>query len=136
VWNVSDLEEMALQPCHFAFQINHDKGFLDLQWYQRSVDTFLGGPFNIASYGILLHMIAYHVGMKPRNLIGSFGDTHLYSNHLDAIRLQLTRSPNLPPRWQPKYDAAKPIWDVTVDELLESIYGYNPHPAIKAAVAV
>jgi len=91
-WNVSELHEMTLPPCHYGFQINIRGEYMDLMWNQRSVDTFLGLPFNIASYGLLLSLIAYETGYKPGSLIGSLGDTHLYTNHIEQAELQIKRT--------------------------------------------
>ena len=91
-WNVGELEEMSLPPCHYVFQLNVRGEYLDLMWNQRSVDTFLGLPFNIASYGLLLSLIAYETGYKPGSLIGSLGDTHLYSNHIEQAKEQIKRT--------------------------------------------
>ena len=90
-WNVSELHEMTLPPCHYGFQLNVRGEYLDLMWNQRSVDTFLGLPFNIASYGLLLSLIAYETGYKPGSLIGSLGDTHLYLNHIEQAKEQIKR---------------------------------------------
>ena len=91
-WNVSELHEMTLPPCHYGFQINIRGEYMDLMWNQRSVDTFLGLPFNIASYGLLLSLIAYETGYKPGSLIGSLGDTHLYTNHIEQAKEQIKRT--------------------------------------------
>ena len=91
-WNVGELNEMTLPPCHYGFQINIRGEYMDLMWNQRSVDTFLGLPFNIASYGLLLSLIAYETGYKPGSLIGSLGDTHLYLNHIEQAELQIKRT--------------------------------------------
>ena len=92
-WNVGELEEMTLPPCHYGFQLNIRGEYLDLMWNQRSVDTFLGLPFNIASYGLLLSLIAFETSYKPGSLIGSLGDTHLYSNHIEQAKEQIKRTP-------------------------------------------
>jgi thymidylate synthase len=91
-WNVSELHEMTLPPCHYGFQINIRGEYMDLMWNQRSVDTFLGLPFNIASYGLLLSLIAYETGYKPGSLVGSLGDTHLYLNHIEQAKEQIKRT--------------------------------------------
>lgn len=91
-WNVGELHEMTLPPCHYGFQINIRGEYVDLMWNQRSVDTFLGLPFNIASYGLLLSLIAYETGYKPGSLIGSLGDTHLYTNHIEQAKEQIKRT--------------------------------------------
>ena len=91
-WNVSEVHEMTLPPCHYGFQLNVRGEYLDLMWNQRSVDTFLGLPFNIASYGLLLSLIAFETGYKPGSLIGSLGDTHLYSNHIEQAKEQIKRT--------------------------------------------
>ena len=91
-WNVGELDDVVLPPCHYGFQMNVRGEYLDLMWNQRSVDTFLGLPFNIASYGLLLSLIAYETGYIPGSLIGSLGDTHLYSNHIEQAELQIQRT--------------------------------------------
>ena len=132
-WNVSDIPRMALAPCHafFQFYVADDK--LSCQLYQRSADLFLGVPFNIASYALLTLMVAQVTGLKPGDFVHTFGDTHLYLNHLDQAREQLSREPRPLPTMR---------IDPTVKDLFAFRYehftleGYDPHPAIKAPVAV
>ena len=132
-WNVSDIPRMALAPCHafFQFYVADDK--LSCQLYQRSADLFLGVPFNIASYALLTLMVAQVTGLKPGDFVHTFGDTHLYLNHLDQAREQLSREPRPLPTMR---------IDPTVTDLFAFRYehftleGYDPHPAIKAPVAV
>ena len=132
-WNPADLPKMALSPCHCLFQFYVADGALSCQLYQRSADVFLGVPFNIASYALLTLMVAQVTDLKPGVFIHSFGDTHLYLNHLEQARLQLTRSPRPLPtlRLNP---AAKDLFAFRYEDF--SLEGYEPHPHIKAAVAV
>ena len=132
-WNPADLPKMALSPCHCLFQFYVADGALSCQLYQRSADVFLGVPFNIASYALLTLMVAQVTDLKPGVFIHSFGDTHLYLNHLEKARLQLTRSPRPLPtlRLNP---AAKDLFAFRYEDF--SLEGYEPHPHIKAAVAV
>jgi len=132
-WNPADLEKMALAPCHCLFQFHVADGRLSCQLYQRSADIFLGVPFNIASYALLTHMIAHVTGLKPGEFIHSFGDAHLYINHLDQAREQLTREPRKLPtlRLNP---AVKSLFDFQYEDI--SVEGYDPHAPIKAPVAV
>jgi len=132
-WNPADVNDMALPPCHCLFQFNVANGRLNCQLYQRSADVFLGVPFNIASYALLTHMMARATGLQPGEFVHTFGDTHLYLNHLDQARLQLTREPRpLPTLWMnpDKTD----LFGWTYEDF--RIDNYNPHPHIKAAVAV
>ncbi len=132
-WNPAENDLMALSPCHCLFQFNVAAGALSCQLYQRSADVFLGVPFNIASYALLTLMVAQVTGLKPGALIHSFGDTHLYLNHLEQARLQLARSPRPLPtlRLNP---AVKDLFGFRYEDF--SLEGYEPHPHIKAAVAV
>jgi thymidylate synthase len=132
-WNVGELNQMALAPCHCLFQFYVANGKLSLQLYQRSADIFLGVPFNIASYALLTLMMAQVTGLKPGEFIHTFGDVHLYLNHIDQADEQLTRSPRALPRMElnPKI---RSIFDFTYDDF--KLVGYDPYPAIKAEVAV
>jgi thymidylate synthase len=131
-WNPLDIARMALPPCHYAFQITVIDGKVNLLWNQRSVDVALGLPFNIASYGCLLHLLAKEAGLGEGRLIGFLGDTHIYVNHLDGIKEQLARTPR--PLPQIKTDAFSSIFDWHYgDTLIES---YDPYPAIKFDIAV
>src|ERR1700728_259822 len=132
-WNPAEIEGMALPPCHCLFQFNVADGALSCQLYQRSADVFLGVPFNIASYALLTVAVAQVTGLQPGTFIHSLGDTHLYLNHLEQARLQLTRQPRPLPvlRMNP---AAKDVFALRYEDFL--LEGYDPHPHIKAAVAV
>src|SRR5213075_2974333 len=132
-WNVGELDQMALPPCHVLFQFFVLDGRLSCQLYQRSADLFLGVPFNIASYALLTLMMAQVCGLKPGEFVHTLGDLHLYANHLEQARLQLTREPRSLPRMRIN-PAIKSIFafDYSDFELL----GYDPHPHIKAEVAV
>ena len=132
-WNVGQLKEMALPPCHVIFQFYVADGRLSCQLYQRSADTFLGVPFNIASYSLLTMMMAQVCDLKPGSFIHTFGDVHLYLNHLDQARLQLTRSPRQLPQMQINPEK-KNIFDFNYEDF--TLIGYDPHPHIKAEVAV
>ena len=132
-WNPGEIETMALPPCHTLFQFYVSEGELSCQLYQRSADIFLGVPFNIASYALLTCMTAQVCDLKPGDFVHTFGDLHLYSNHLEQADLQLARTPR--PRPQLKLNpAVKNIHDFTFEDI--EIAGYDPHPAIKAPVAV
>jgi thymidylate synthase len=131
-WNPIDLPRMALPPCHYAFQVTVIGGRLNLLWNQRSVDVALGLPFNIASYGCLLHLLAKEAGLGEGKLIGFLGDTHIYVNHVDAIREQLGRSPRSLPEIKTTPFTSVFDWHYT-DTAIE---GYDPHPAIKFDIAV
>ena len=132
-WNVADLKNMNLPPCHAFFQFYVANGRLSLQLYQRSADCFLGVPFNIASYALLTMMMAQVTGLKPGDFIHTTGDTHLYLNHLDQARLQLTREPRPLPRMIINPDV-KSIFDFKYEDF--QLEGYDPHPHIKADVSV
>jgi thymidylate synthase len=132
-WNPADLDKMALAPCHCLFQFYVVEGRLSCQLYQRSADIFLGVPFNIASYALLTHMMAQATGLEPGDFVHSFGDAHLYLNHREQAELQLSREPRPLPRL--KLDPEiRSLFDFTYDDV--TIEGYDPHPAIKAPVAV
>lgn len=132
-WNPADVERMALPPCHCLFQFYVARGRLSCQLYQRSADVFLGVPFNIASYALLTMMMAQVTGLEPGEFIHTFGDAHLYSNHLDQARLQLTRTPRQLPTMilDPE---VKDIFEFKIDHF--KLENYDPHPHIKAEVAV
>jgi len=132
-WNPADVERMALPPCHALFQFYVAEGRLSCQMYQRSADMFLGVPFNIASYALLTHMVAQVTGLKPGEFIHTLGDAHLYLNHLDQAREQLARSPRPFPclRLNP---AVNDIFGFEYADF--TLEGYEPHPAIKAPIAV
>lgn len=132
-WNVADLPNMNLPPCHALFQFYVAGGRLSLQLYQRSADTFLGVPFNIASYSLLLMMMAQVTGLKPGEFVHTLGDTHLYLNHLDQARLQLTREPRPLPRMVLNPD----VTDITGFRYEDfTLEGYDPHPHISAPISV
>lgn len=132
-WNVADLPAMALMPCHSLFQFYVADGKLSCQLYQRSADVFLGVPFNIASYALLTMMVAQVCGLKPGDFVHTFGDVHLYSNHLDQARLQLTRKPHALPAMTLNPDVTDIFAFKFEDFTLEN---YQSHPGIKAPVAV
>ena len=132
-WNVADLPKMALLPCHALFQFYVANGRLSCQLYQRSADLFLGVPFNIASYALLTLMVAQVCGLKPGDFVHTFGDTHLYLNHLDQAREQLSRAPRRLPVM--KLDpAVKDLFAFKYEHF--ALENYDPHPAIKAPIAV
>ncbi len=132
-WNVAQLPDMALAPCHAFFQFYVAGGRLSLQLYQRSADCFLGVPFNIASYALLLQMMAQVTGLRAGDFVHTLGDAHLYLNHLDQARLQLTREPRPLPRMVLN-PAVTDILGFTYDDF--TLEGYDPHPHIKAQVSV
>lgn len=132
-WNPAEVDQMALPPCHCLFQFYVADGRLSLQLYQRSADTFLGVPFNIASYALLLQMMAQVTGLEAGEFIHTTGDTHLYLNHLEQARLQLTRKPRTLPRMNINPDV-KSIFDFHYEDF--QLEGYDPHPHIKAEVSV
>ena len=133
---MSELEQMTLPPCHYGFQVwtreENGQRYISLMWNQRSVDTFLGLPFNIASYGLLLHILANEVNMIPDELIGNLGDTHLYSNHIEQAKEQISRT---------SFDLPKLKTDVKIDGICCAtpddfiLEGYQYHPTIKAPLS-
>ncbi len=135
-WNVNDLDKMVLPPCHYGFQVytqeREGKRYISLMWNQRSVDTFLGLPFNIASYGLLLHIIANEVDMIPDELIGNLGDTHLYLNHIEQAKEQMSRTPYELPTLKTKVKIDGICCATPDDFILE---GYQHHPTIKAPLS-
>ena len=132
-WNVGDLDKMALQPCHALFQFYVADGRLSCQMYQRSADVFLGVPFNIASYALLTMMVAQVCRLQPGEFIHTLGDAHLYSNHLEQAREQLTREPRPLPSMRINPDVHS-IFDFKFSDF--TLENYDPHPAIKAPIAV
>jgi thymidylate synthase len=132
-WNPAELDRMALAPCHCLFQFYVAQGRLSCQLYQRSADVFLGVPFNIASYALLTAMMAQACGLEPGDFVHSFGDAHLYLNHREQADLQLSRDPRPLPRLTLN-PAVKSLFDFRYDDIV--VTGYDPHPAIRAPVAV
>lgn len=132
-WNVGELDEMALPPCHLLFQFYVANGKLSCQLYQRSCDLFLGMPFNIASYSLLTHMVASVCGLEVGEFVWTGGDVHLYSNHIEQATLQLTRSPKPLPKLRIKTERSS-LFDYTFDDF--EIVDYQPHPRISAPIAV
>ena len=132
-WNPGEIGQMALPPCHALFQFYVSDGELSCQLYQRSADIFLGVPFNIASYALLTLMVAQVCGLKPGDFIHTFGDLHLYKNHLEQAKLQLSREPHALPQMKLN-PAVKSIRDFKFEDF--ELSGYDPHPAIKAPIAV
>ncbi|GCE77075.1 thymidylate synthase [Cellulomonas biazotea] len=131
-WNVADIPSMALAPCHAFFQFHVADGRLSCQLYQRSADLFLGVPFNIASYALLTHMVAQQAGLEVGDFVWTGGDCHIYDNHVEQVREQLTREPFAPPTLVLRQ--ADSILDYTFEDV--EVVGYQHHPAIKAPVAV
>ena len=131
-WNPTEIDSMALPPCHTMFQFYVQEGKLNCQLYPRSADIFLGVPFNIASYALLTHLVAKECGLEVGEFIHTFGDAHIYSNHMDAIHTQLSRDSYLPP--QLKINTDKSIFDINYEDL--ELINYESHPAIKAPIAV
>lgn len=132
-WNVGDLPDMALSPCHCLFQFYVADGKLSCQLYQRSADTFLGVPFNIASYALLTMMMAQVCGLEYGDFVHTFGDVHLYQNHLEQTQLQLSRSPRPLPQMKMNPEV-KSIFDFKYEDF--TLVDYDPHPHIKAAVSI
>jgi len=132
-WNPAEVDDMALPPCHCLFQFYVADGKLSCQLYQRSADLFLGVPFNIASYALLTEMMAQVTGLQPGEFVHSFGDVHLYHNHFEQVRLQLSREPRPLPRLTINPDK-RDIFDFEFEDFM--ITGYDAHPSIKAEIAV
>lgn len=132
-WNVAEIDKMKLPPCHVLFQFYVSNGEISCQLYQRSADVFLGVPFNIASYALLLMMVAQVCDLKPKHFIHTFGDVHIYSNHMEQVTLQLTRTPRTLPVMKINSEI-KSIFDFKFEDF--ELVGYNPDPHIKAIVAV
>jgi thymidylate synthase len=132
-WNVADLPDMALMPCHALFQFYVADGRLSCQLYQRSADIFLGVPFNIASYALLTHMIADVTGLRVGDFVHTLGDAHLYNNHVDQARIQLERTPRPLPRLA-LTPGVRSIFDYRYEDVV--VTGYDPYPSIKAPIAV
>jgi thymidylate synthase len=132
-WNVADIDRMALAPCHALFQFYVADGRLSCQLYQRSADVFLGVPFNIASYALLTMMVAQVTGLRPGDFVHTFGDVHLYSNHVEQARLQLAREPRPLPAMTLNPEVSS-IFDFRFGDF--TLEHYDPHPAIKAPIAV
>ncbi len=132
-WNAGDIENMALPPCHALFQFYVANGKLSCQLYQRSADTFLGVPFNIASYALLTLMVAQVCGLKPGEFVHTLGDTHIYLNHIEQVKLQLTREPRRLPRMVINPEV-KSIFDFKFEDF--ELQDYDPHPHIKGAISV
>ena len=132
-WNPADVDQMALPPCHTMFQFYANDGQLSCQLYQRSADVFLGVPFNIASYALLTMMVAQVCGLKAKDFVHTFGDAHIYSNHVEQAKLQLSRDPRPLPQMRINPEV-KSIFDFQYEDF--TLVNYDPHPHIKADVAV
>lgn len=132
-WNPADVDDMALPPCHCLFQFFVAEGRLSCQLYQRSADVFLGVPFNIASYALLTHMLARTIGLEPGEFVHTLGDAHLYANHFEQARMQLTRTPRTSPRLVLN-PAVSDLFSFLPEDI--GLEGYDPHPVIKAPIAV
>lgn len=132
-WNPADVDQMALPPCHTMFQFYANDGQLSCQLYQRSADVFLGVPFNIASYALLTMMVAQVCGLKAKDFVHTFGDAHIYSNHVEQAKLQLSRDPRPLPQMRINPEV-KSIFDFQYEDF--ALENYDPHPHIKAEVAV
>jgi thymidylate synthase len=132
-WNVGEIDKMALPPCHVLFQFYVNNGEISLQLYQRSADVFLGVPFNIASYTLLLMMVAQVCNLKPKEFIHTLGDAHIYSNHVEQAKLQLSRDPRPLPTMRINPEV-KDIFSFQYEDF--TLENYDPHPHIKAEVAV
>lgn len=132
-WNPSEVADMALPPCHTMFQFYVAEGKLSCQLYQRSADVFLGVPFNIASYALLVHLIAEECGLEVGDFVHTLGDAHIYLNHMEQVKEQLSREPRALPTLKLNKEG-KSIFDMTFEDI--SIEGYDPHPKIKAPIAV
>jgi thymidylate synthase len=132
-WNPCEVKSMALPPCHTIFQFYVQNGKVSCQLYQRSADAFLGVPFNIASYALLTHMVAQVAGLEPGDFVHTFGDLHIYLNHMDQVKEQLSREPRPLPTLKLN-PAVKDIFGFKYEDI--EVLGYDPHPAIKAPVAV
>jgi thymidylate synthase len=132
-WNVGEIDQMALMPCHTMFQFYVANGKLSCQLYQRSADLFLGVPFNIASYALLTLMMAQVCNLEPGDFVHTFGDAHIYSNHIEQVNLQLSRDPRPYPTMKLN-PSVKNLFDFVYSDF--QVEGYDPHPAIKGAVAV
>jgi thymidylate synthase len=132
-WNVADIDKMKLPPCHVLFQFYVSNGEISCQLYQRSADVFIGVPFNIASYALLLMMVAQVCELKPKYFIHTFGDVHIYSNHMEQVKLQLTRTPKKLPRMDINPEI-KDIFEFKIEHF--QLSDYNPDPHIKGEVAI
>jgi len=132
-WNVGEIKQMALMPCHTMFQFYVANGKLSCQLYQRSADLFLGVPFNIASYALLTLMMAQVCGLQPGDFVHTFGDAHIYSNHMDQVQLQLSREPRPYPTMKLNPEVTD-LFDFKFEDF--TLEGYDPHPGIKAPVAI